>query len=281
MLKILALLSRDNFFFFVVPMLFFGLCAYLCVTPHGSAIGSLAALGKISLFMWVYVLSFNTQHQIFGVEDDRINKPYRVIPSGLATPGEVRKLFWVTIPALLAVAFWTYTVVPAIILLVANYLYNERGWDQTMVGKIVLNTVAYGAGFWVAAVIGLGEPSTGMPPYLVYWVVVHTACNLLTIAIQDLRDTPGDKAKGRQTMNIQLGEPFTRRWLCFWVSLFSVVTVAFWSTPLRYTALVTLLALWIGRRLLTRQGPSADHLTFQLYILWVCLLILAPSSAAA
>ena len=82
------------------------------------------------LYFFLYQYSFNLSNQIAGIEEDKINKPDRPIPSGLITL-QGAKHRWYVVTALYIVAGMAIgNVWSSLLWLIATSLHNDCGWDK-------------------------------------------------------------------------------------------------------------------------------------------------------
>jgi 1,4-dihydroxy-2-naphthoate octaprenyltransferase len=114
-------------------------------------------------------------------------------------------------------------------------------------------------------------------PWSVWWLVFLAMAIMLVVPLQDLRDVAGDRARGRVTLPIGLGEQVARRYL---IGGFLALPVALAllvahvsSSPVIVGSQTALCAAWcwtIAVRIGRYRTPRADHLTYLLFPAWYC-----------
>ena len=100
--------TESDFATFVLPNTTFGICSALAGHPlvyaDITALSVLAKIPAVILFNWSNLLVFDLANQRLweAVEEDKINKPWRPIPSGEMPRSEVRQAMQLVIPLVLA-----------------------------------------------------------------------------------------------------------------------------------------------------------------------------------
>ncbi len=158
-----------------------------------------------------------------GTDDDRVG-PIRLVGSGLATVGEVKRAALVASGvAGLAGASLAAVVGPE--LLVVGAVSMLAGWAYTggpkPYGYLGMGELFVFIFFGLVATVGSAYVQTGRIDRLA--VVVAVPVGLLAVAllvINNLRDIPGDTVAGKATLAVRLGDSGTR-WL--FVALFAAV----------------------------------------------------------
>ncbi|KAH6879509.1 hypothetical protein B0T10DRAFT_464547 [Thelonectria olida] len=149
------------------------------------------------LYIWLYVLHFDCSNQKdpASIEEDRLNKPWRAIPSGRLTIQGAERCG--------ASSWWGKNLINALF-----YLTGQLGSTR------------------VAARF-MGSASITKEGYI--WCGLLGLNTFSTVQIQDLRDQEGDKARGRRTVPIAMGDIATR-WVTSMLILFwSVACPTYWA----------------------------------------------------
>lgn len=255
----------------IIPGLIFVVAAWTHTAASLSALALLLSQGLI--YFWIYVATFCLSNQIVGVAEDRINKPDRPLVAGLVSQrgAWVRWAIYMTIfPAL----GWWFGVLPwAILWQVVIILHNFGGWGQRWFTKhlaMSLGTLAQLAAAWQ-----LVAPIT---PSAWRWIAGISLLIFPLVAVQDLRDMSGDRAIGRTTMPLVLGEMPTRRLICVGFLLAPVAIHVLLLAPLGLSArlivcdvLLAALSFTIAWRVIRLRW--ADHQTYMLFTYWYCALL--------
>uniref|UniRef100_A0A0W0FSS7 UbiA prenyltransferase n=1 Tax=Moniliophthora roreri TaxID=221103 RepID=A0A0W0FSS7_MONRR len=118
----------------IIPVTCYGLLA-------SSRIPRLETMIHLLTWIWLFLLQFCAANQMYSIEEDSINKPYRPIPSGLISTESAYTLRWALVPMCLYLS-WNYGVLYAgISLTLATTFYNEFGLDSYWYSKSLLNAI--------------------------------------------------------------------------------------------------------------------------------------------
>ncbi|KAA1466785.1 hypothetical protein DENSPDRAFT_926134 [Dentipellis sp. KUC8613] len=220
----------------------------------------------LSLFVYFFTLS----NQITGVEEDKVNKPDRPIPSGKVSMAGAQLRWLIIASAFVGSAAFEPTLLPAIICWVAT----TASLVLTPVGGnwFWKNTVSMTTGTW-ALFQGTWRVVAPMTPKIetyIYAVAVWTGLNM---QIQDLRDIKGDRAIGRTTLPVIVGDRTSRV-----IMSFVFIPAAFYVlhvSRLLQLAPVTLSILHLALlyRVLRMGGPRYDHKTYMFFTYIFCAVI--------
>jgi 4-hydroxybenzoate polyprenyltransferase len=241
-------------------------------TEPGAALTGL--ISCIAYFVF-HIYVFAIDNQILGVEEDRMNKPDRVLPRGLISVEDARArrlaamVLFPTIGWLLGgVALFGWAVGWVALTLTYNHLGLHRHWLTKNGLFITLYAILLLAPAWH---FGAALNTTAWR-----WILVLSVAMGLTLTLQDLRDVRGDEALGRRTLPIVFGETPARLVIAGTIALLPLA-VHFALVPtarsVRVVAVETALALLnvavVGRTLLARSD-EADHRTYMLHTYWFC-----------
>jgi len=86
-----------------------------------------------TLWLWLLVLVESLANQSLprSLLEDRLNKPWQPVPSGLASPAQaLSQLRDVAVPAALAMGFLSGAALPTALVMVAVWLYNNLDGGQ-------------------------------------------------------------------------------------------------------------------------------------------------------
>lgn len=258
----------------VVPSLIFIFTA-LKTNPPVTREDITRALLWGALYFWLYIYSFCLGDQLAGVEEDRINKPDRPLPSGLVS---YRGAFvrWIIAMALfLAVGFWLGVLKWALLWVFVSVMHNFGGWDKHWFTK---NYVAMPLGN-LAELAAAWELVRPLTPTGMRWLLLSPVFTFLTMSVQDFRDVKGDRMIGRRTLPMVLGEERSRRAIAFSL-LVALAVIHFALLPAERSVSLVLCELVIATldiiivaRLLRLRSPEADHKTYMLYTYWYCFIL--------
>ena len=260
-----------------IPVAVVAGCAFTLTAAkhHGYSPMDCVALVPWTLFYFcLYLYPFNLCNQITGVEEDRVDKPDRPIPSGLLTLREA-KYRWCVVTALYVLASITIgNVWSSFLWITVTLMLCYGGWDKHWFTKncvaMTLGTLVIG---WAAWSIVSGSPWMG-ESYAVFTGVLSLYAGI-TGNLQDLRDVQGDQKCGRMTMPVHFGMSASRRILSV-VFLIAPVILYFtiWSPRLQpatvfkvvYISAAVLLHLLVALRLFYLDCTYSDlHRTYHFF----------------
>ena len=196
---------------------------------HCSLADFMAALPFAVVYFFLYLYSFNLSNQIAGVEEDKIDKPDRPIPSGLLTIQGAKYRWWVVTALYVATGIVIGNVWSCILWILTFLALNHGGMDKHWFTKnciaMPLGTLVLG---WAAWSIVYG--STWMNQEYTMFIVVILLFVAATVNLQDLRDVKGDSKSGRKTMPIQFGMHAARVIIsCSFTIMIFVSYLAIWN----------------------------------------------------
>lgn len=111
-------------------------------------------------WVWLHLLNCNIANQVKAPDEDKVNKPFRPLPSGRIAESHARLLRWMLVPVCLAVsvAYTTKLFFTSLTLQVISVMYNELNGDESFVLKNSLTAAMYGcAGFGGALLAGMSD----------------------------------------------------------------------------------------------------------------------------
>lgn len=94
-------------------------------------------------WIWLHALFFCVCNQCSSIEEDRINKPYRPVPSGVITYREALGLLFVLIPICLAASWPFGATLASAGVMVASLAYTFLGLDSHWITKNAMNVAMW------------------------------------------------------------------------------------------------------------------------------------------
>ncbi|MVT08340.1 UbiA family prenyltransferase [Chitinophaga tropicalis] len=228
----------------------------------------------------LYIYTFCLSNQIAGIEEDRINKPYRPLVTGLVTVREAYRRMYIynlvyALYALYLGIFWY-----SLAWIVVSYYLNLRGGSKHWITKnIVGMTLATFLLFNVQWHISLSD-NQFVNSRLESYFALMSAWAGCALHLQDLRDVAGDKLLGRKTLPISIGDAKARQllfihYLFFLPGVFlcSMLTICnleelrhSWKAVIVFG--IQLFVHWtVAFRLLKYRDPESDHKTYIIYVI--------------
>ncbi|KDR74414.1 hypothetical protein GALMADRAFT_583163 [Galerina marginata CBS 339.88] len=234
------------------------------------------ASNYVFLLLWLtpYIYFFNLSNQITGINEDRINKPDRPIPSGKVTLAGAQVRWAVALVAFVGLALIQPSLLPETLCWVATVAFLcLTAAGNHWFGK---NCVAMTTGTWalLSASWKAVAPTTLWSER--YVLALALWAGLLT-HIQDLRDIKGDAVVGRKTFPLVFGDEASR-----WIITFLLLPLAIlvlWLGDIVQIAPVTVIGFhgFLGWRIMQVEGSRYDHKTYMIYTYIFCLLLALTS----
>jgi 4-hydroxybenzoate polyprenyltransferase len=195
---------------------------------------------------------------------------------------KVRQAMQIIIPLVLALNHYALNVcAEAACIATGMWVYNElkmgdEGWIQR--NKII--ALGFGVFNWSSLKVAIGagantSPETSITSDGLRWIYIVSAIILTTMHIQDLKDVVGDRAKGRKTAPLVLGEQPARWTLVISIILWGPFCAVYWRKPC-IGLIAVLFGTFIAWRCVLYKGNKEDRKTWQLWCAWTALLSLMP-----
>ncbi|KAF2019986.1 hypothetical protein BU24DRAFT_387164 [Aaosphaeria arxii CBS 175.79] len=279
----LYLFTANDFHTFAIPTTLFATFGalsgpILTTNPNPSILEVLSKLPAALMIVWANLLIFDISNQRSpaAVEEDKINKPHRPLPSGRISIDATRRLLLVGIPVVLALSWSMGCWQEALLLFTATWMYNDlQGCDEDWILRNFLIAVGYGL-FSSAALRVMTGPEHAITTKGLQWIALVTMVMFVTQHICDIKDAEGDRSRGRRSAPIVLGDELVRLSVALPIIICSIVCPAFFGLGIgSYTATVGLGGLVAGRTWMLRDLKS-DKLTWKLWALWTVMLFALP-----
>ncbi|MBD6619160.1 prenyltransferase [Komarekiella sp. 'clone 1'] len=233
------------------------------------------ALERGFIYFLLFILSFCIANQIVGIDEDRINKPDRPLVTGAVSyHGALVRLAFSQI-AFSLIGMWFGVLEWALLWQLFTFLYHFAGWDKNWFTKGLV--IGVGA---VAELAAAWEIVTPITPIAWRWIFMMGVFWTTLVAVQDFRDMEGDRAIGRKTLPMVIGETASRVILCLGFTFLPLVIHLVLMMPAGNTLNVlvcelglTVLCWIIATRIMLYRNPQADHHTYMLLTYWFCLVL--------
>lgn len=285
-LKTLWLFTFSDFKTIVIPSMAFAILTALSgpsltTNPAVPFLSDLfPRLPLVLAWIWLTLLLVDIANQRHpsSVLEDTLNKPWRPLPSGRISTFGARRLLLVAIPFVLAITkvFLPQGLPVTIIAIIGSYMYNDLGGaDESFFVRNLMNAAAitcFGAG---AAQVAIGEHvALNVDAYR--WLGIIAAIVTTTMQVQDMEDQEGDRARGRVTIPLLLGDAMARHSIAVLVSAWSCVCPAYWGLNALGYVLPGVVGLTIAGRTLTARNIQADKGNWRRWNVWMMTLYLLP-----
>ncbi|KAI4172113.1 MAG: hypothetical protein LQ343_003761 [Gyalolechia ehrenbergii] len=166
---------------------------------------------------------------IIGVEEDRLAKPHRPLPSGGISPENATVLYYVLFALMWAAALYAETIPCTLAYSAAIVIYNEGGLAAIPVVKNVLGAIGLSCYCWgTTTILDHGKELHGLKALAVF---MTGAIFATTGHAQDFRDRSADAMMGRKTIPLLLSQPLARWSLAVLIAAWTIGLIALWQPP--------------------------------------------------
>jgi len=245
-----------------------------------SLTGLILILLKAVLYFNLYAYTFVLTNQINSIEEDKVNKPYRPLVSGLVEKSSMAQRIILATFIFLVVGYYFGVFEWALLWVIISIFHNYIGHKHWFLKNTVCMTLG------IFAIIGAGwglvsEPSSSQ----LVWGFIVSLIFGITGVIQDFRDEEGDRIIGRRTLPLSFGDyksRFISVGLCILSNLLFVVYIVIPSpkTVLNNSFSIVTLFLFclICFRLIRFREKKADHNTYMILLFTFNWLLLSGIS---
>ncbi|KAL1747284.1 hypothetical protein HDZ31DRAFT_80638 [Schizophyllum fasciatum] len=169
---------------------------------------------------------------IVGLDEDKLSKPDRPIPSGRISPESTQILYVCLVLASLLMSARHGLLTPSAIYFAAIVAYNEYSLARNWLCKSLLSAIGYGQA-------------------------------------QDFRDREGDAAIGRKTLAHLLPQVVGRWTLGALLVAWTAVLVWFWAPPVTFSLALLALAIATTSVFVTDYSHESDRRGYWWYNMWL------------
>ncbi|KAI0010717.1 UbiA prenyltransferase family-domain-containing protein [Xylariaceae sp. FL0662B] len=230
------------------------------------------------LWSWSNLLIFNLHNQrhAHAISEDAVNKPWRPLPSGRLTIHQATRTMYCMYPVILIVSSMVGGLVPCLLEAVFCLWYNEWGGSSDPFLKNILNGFGFACFYSGPLEIVTGRSVFAGEGRAAIWVGILAITITASSHLQDFRDMEGDRAVGRRTVPLVIGDMNARLLCILAVALSNGAACSFWEVSWRESALAWAAGLTIGGNLVLDKSIKGDVFTWKLFPLWVLGLFLLP-----
>ena len=232
------------------------------------------------MWIWLTLLLVDVANQRHpsSVIEDTLNKPWRPLPSGRISTFGARRLLLIAIPSVLAITkfFLPQGLPVTIVAIIGSYIYNDLGGaDESFFVRNLMNAAAITCFSAGAAQVAIGE-QVALNTDAYRWLAMIAAIVTTTMQVQDMEDQEGDRARGRVTIPLLLGDATARHSIALLVSAWSFVCPAYWGLDALGYVLPGGVGLTIAGKTLTMRNIQADKGNWRAWNIWMITLYLLP-----
>ncbi|KAF1956307.1 hypothetical protein CC80DRAFT_593774 [Byssothecium circinans] len=286
------------------PKTIFGTLSALAAPSFGFAtaaspstpIDVLRRVPLTAFWIWINLLPFdidNQRHDV-SIEEDRINKPWRVLPSGRMNPKQARKLMLCLYCIAAFVSGRIGGVAQCLGLMALGYWYNDLGGsDTSCIIRNFINGLGYNCFASGATEVALGMgllPYTNVPLSLSEmlnparpdrilfwkWVAILVTVITTTAHAQDIHDQEGDSLRGRHTVPLVIGDVPARVSMVIGVWFWTFTCCLFWNVGIVPYLLIGSVAATVSARTMLYRSVKSDKKTFLIWNGWVTTIYMLP-----
>lgn len=239
----------------------------------------MSRLPQVALWLWLNLLLFTISNQSLpgSVEEDSVNKPWRPIPSKRISLAHSRRLLLAIIPIVFFLSLYLGAMEVTVALMVFTWMYNDLGGaDDNFLIRNILNLFGFVSYSLGATLIASDERSFSLNVTAYQWLAIVGVIVFTTLQMQDLPDQDGDRARGRGTVPLILGDRMARWTIAIPVTAWSCFCPAFWKLDALGFLVPVVLGGSIAFRVIAKRSVEADRLTWKLWCLWTISLYALP-----
>lgn len=272
---------ESDFLTFAVPNTIFGLISALASVllvdgPRTQPIDVLQRAPCVLLFNTYSLLIFDLANQRSpeSVEEDKINKPWRPIPSKHISSEHARIVLLFVAAASLGCNYILGVWSQGLLVQVLSYYYNELKGGDGLLRDIII-AISYGLANRTSLQLAIG-PQNSINVNGNLWIVLVSLVIMTTMHIQDLKDQEGDRKLGRRTMPLVFGDGLCRIALALFIPFWSVVAAQFWQLGTMLSMIPCGLGVFVSTKVLTQRRQDDDARTWRTWCLWHASLYFLP-----
>ncbi|PBK63902.1 hypothetical protein ARMSODRAFT_941729 [Armillaria solidipes] len=259
-LETLYLFTRSDYKTIFFPVLIF------CLAVSDEF--SLSSFLWTIIWLWFQLLQANVSNQTYSGLEDKMNKPWRPLPSGRVTPGQARIFRWCLTVFCLGLSSLRGRVVlfSSAGLTLVEILHDDIGLSGNLILKNLCNVGGYttfelGASACFSSAGTLDR--TSVTALLCSGVIIFT-----TISAQDFADVEGDRLSGRRTFPIVAPEG-SRYYILMTILFWSVSLINVWNLGPASGSLFFTLGAYVGFRFFRFRDKQSDSSNYIWYNIWL------------
>ncbi|THU95871.1 hypothetical protein K435DRAFT_819602 [Dendrothele bispora CBS 962.96] len=214
-------------------------------------------------FLWLelHLLAFDVRSFAFGIEEDRICKPYRPFPSGRVSAKDGQLLYNLNVAVSFYLSFRHNLTFVSLLYFCATTLYNEFGLSTSPLSPI--RAIGYMCYAWgTTYIIGHHQPLDNTS---VKAIIVSGLIFSFTGHAQDFRDRSGDALLGRRTIPLIFPQAVARWSLILAMSGFTFGLIKLRGPPLVVSAVFSLLCTITSVKFASNYSEEQDRKSFRWY----------------
>ncbi|KAF2650088.1 hypothetical protein K491DRAFT_609549 [Lophiostoma macrostomum CBS 122681] len=280
------LFTRSDLKTIVIPKSIFGVLGALprsrlvTHTDYSSQYSILRA-PLVVVWVWIVLLPFNidNQRRFEAIEEDKINKPWRPLPSKRLSSRHASQIMLVCHIVGIAYCSVVGGLRQKLAGIVLRWVYNGLGVaDRSCIGKNAITALGYVTFSMGALSVAAASSITASG---LHWFVMIGCIVFTTVQMQDLIDMEGDEKRARRTLPLVIGSRLCRWSIATLVPFWTLTAMWFWgilSLPAFCSGFAAASVCW---RVLNKTNSTEDRLTFRVWNLWIVTLYAMPLASGA
>ncbi|KAL8833666.1 MAG: hypothetical protein Q9170_004152 [Blastenia crenularia] len=253
-----------------------GLSGLFTETPDSTT----TVLYRIPLvFLWIWMNLFpfniNNQRQPAAIVEDTANKAWRPLPSKTLTPKTAFRIMITGYIAAFSMSYYLGALTPSLALLGLGISYNDlHAADRSCISRNLNNAglyLGFITGASITAIGGDALNAAALQWFALLYITVFTTGHM-----QDIPDRIGDKARGRHTVPLVIGDTLGRWTVAVGTLFWSIALPMFWESTWWAYPVPVGLAAWVAGRLFTDKSIQADDFTFVVWNAWISVIYTLP-----
>jgi len=224
-------------------------------------------------------------NQDIGFEEDKINKPFRPYPQGIADLGYAKVRLGIIMSVYIGFSYFTDIILPAFVWSILVIWYNYKGGHKTGFGKLLYVAIGSFVVYytpWICVTRHLPHKSLTVAHQ---WFPLVDYVAIIASTLQDFRDIEGDVKIGRVTYPMTYGVKY--RVFIVWLILitplpllvlfFGFFEVKFQILQLAYWTFFVIVCCCLAFKLMYKRNPTSDSFTYTSWSFLCGLVFAAPA----
>ncbi|RAH39838.1 UbiA family prenyltransferase [Aspergillus brunneoviolaceus CBS 621.78] len=236
----------------------------------------LVSLPRMFLWSWsnLFLFTLHNQRSASAISEDRINKPWRPLSAGRITPHQAKMLIYCMYPAMFVISGTMGGVAPCLLEAFSCLWYNEWNGASNPLLKNLLNGIGFACFFAGPLEVATNSSVLSDDMKAFTWLLVLAGAITTTVHAQDFRDIDGDRATGRRTVPLLIGDENARSALAVGIIAWTALSCWFWDVGSAERSWLSCLPACVAGTIVvwgfywstTREG---DRRSWQIYPLWL------------
>ena len=175
----------------------------------------------------------------------------------------------------LAVSVCLHGTRPCLILMVLGWWYNDCNGAENCGTRNLINAAGYLSFTYGAFEVAVGSQAR-LNERACQWFLLIGMIIFSTVQIQDIQDQEGDRARGRKTIPLVIGDMPTRWTIALLLPFWSLLAPAFWQLGAVVYLLPLMLSVLISMRILRQRAAADDKTSFRMWNAWILTVYVLP-----